>query len=225
MPGTLYIVATPIGNLGDITLRAIEALKGVDLIAAEDTRHTKKLLSHLGIEKRLTSFFKGNENWKAEEVLSALAQGKDVALVSNAGTPCISDPGYPLLRAAIENSVKIVPIPGPSALAVAICSSGLPVDRFTFVGFLPDKPGKRKKELAGLSKLDHTIVIYVSPWKVAATLKDCIEVLGDRTACLCRELTKVHEEFIRGRLSGISGHASLKNPKGEFVLIIGAASN
>jgi len=220
MSGTLYIVATPIGNLEDITFRALRILKEVDLIAAEDTRHTRKLLSHFDIHTKLTSFFLGNENAKANSIIDALIGGSDVALVSNAGTPCISDPGYPLVTRAIEEGVTVVPIPGPSALATAICGAGLPTDRFTFVGFLPDKPGKRKKAIESLKEIPHTLVLYVSPYKASKTINECLEILGDRRTCLCRELTKVHEEFIRESLGNLVELVEKKPPKGEIVLII-----
>jgi len=220
MSGTLYIVATPIGNLEDMTGRAIRILKKVDLIAAEDTRHTRKLLTHFDIHTPLTSFFQGNERAKADSIIRELESGKNVALVSNAGTPCISDPGYPLLVKAIESGITICPIPGPSALMAAMSAAGLPTDRFTFIGFLPDKSGKRRNVLQELRELKHTLVFYVSPWKAQATLKDMLEVLGDKSAVVCRELTKIHEEFIRGTLSQILEHLEKNPPKGEITLII-----
>lgn len=225
MAGILYIVATPIGNLEDITARAIRILGEVDLIAAEDTRQTKKLLTHFGINTRLTSFFLGNENQKTDYILSELINDKNVALVSDGGTPCISDPGFPVVRRAIESNIKVVPIPGPTAIASALCAAGLPTDKFTFVGFLPDKPGKRKTVLKEFAEYPHTLVFYVSPWKVVKTLTECIEVYGDREACLCRELTKIYEEFIRGPLSEILKAATSKTLKGEMVLLISAGSN
>lgn len=220
MPGTLYIVATPIGNLEDITSRALRTLREVALIAAEDTRHTRKLLSHFDIHTPMTSFFKGNEREKAAHIVAQMIEGKDVALVSDAGTPCISDPGYPLLAAAIEAGVKTVPIPGPSALSAALSAAGLPTDRFTFIGFLPDKPGKRKRALEELKEVDHTIAFYVSPWKAPATMRDCLDVFGDRRACVAREITKIHEEFLRGTLSDLSAKFEAHPPKGEMVLIL-----
>lgn len=223
MTGTLYIVATPIGNLEDITLRAIRVLKEVDLIAAEDTRHTRKLLSHFDIHTGLTSFFKGNENEKAGQIIASLRLGKNVALVSDGGTPCISDPGYPLLSRVVEEGISVVPIPGPSALAAAVSAAGLPNDRFTFVGFLPDKPGKRLRTIETLKAIPHTLVLYMAPWKATAVLKDCLKVFGDRRACLCREMTKVHEEFIHGTLSEISTRLSEKRARGEMVLIVAPA--
>lgn len=223
MAGTLYIVATPIGNLEDITARALRILGEVDLIAAEDTRHTRKLLTHFDIHTPLTSFFQGNERAKADRVVAQLLEGKDVALVSDAGTPGISDPGYPLLVRAIEAGVAVVPIPGPSALTAALSAAGLPTDRFTFVGFLPDKKGKRRAALEALAKLPQTLVLYVSPYKWPATIADCAAILGDRPACLCRELTKLHEEFDRATLSELARRRGERPLKGEVVLVIGAA--
>jgi len=220
MSGTLYIVATPIGNLEDVTARALRILDEVDLIACEDTRHTRKLLTKFEIHTPTTSFFAGNERAKAEGIIERLKSGSDVALVSDAGTPCISDPGYPLLVRAVDEGMEVVPIPGPSALAVAICAAGLPTDRFTFVGFLPDKPGKRRKALEGLASLEHTLVLYVSPWKHRAVLEGCLEVFGDRRGCLCRELTKIHEEFVRGTLAEIIRRVEERPPKGEMTLVI-----
>jgi 16S rRNA (cytidine1402-2'-O)-methyltransferase len=221
MPGTLYIVATPIGNLEDITLRAIRVLKEADLIAAEDTRHTRKLLAHFDIHTSLTSFFLGNEKQKTENIVAQLKSGKNVALVSNAGTPCISDPGYPLLTEAIRSGIPVCPVPGPSALTASLCAAGLPADRFTFIGFLPDKKGKRKRALEEISNIGHTLVFYVSPWKASAAVKDMLEVLGDRPSVLCRELTKIHEQFTRGTLSSIREHIEKYPPKGEITLVLG----
>lgn len=221
MSGTLYIVATPIGNLEDITLRAIRILKEADLIAAEDTRHTRKLLAHFDIHTPLTSFFKGNEKQKTANIIAELLSGKNVALVSNAGTPCISDPGYPLLIEAIKSGIHVCPIPGPSALTASISAAGMPTDRFTFIGFLPDKKGKRKRALEELANTAHTLVFYVSPWKAPATVKDIFEVLGDRPAVICRETTKIHEEFIRGTLKSLCAHIEKFPPKGEITIVVG----
>jgi 16S rRNA (cytidine1402-2'-O)-methyltransferase len=201
-------------------LRALRVLDEVDLIAAEDTRHTRKLLTHYKIHTKLTSFFKGNEREKAQHIINLLESGLDVALISDAGTPCISDPGYPLLIAAIQAGVDVIPIPGASALSCAISAAGLPTDRFTFIGFLPDKPGKRQTKIKSLKDFDHTLVLYVSKWKGEAVIKDCFEILGNREACLCRELTKIHEEFIRGSLSDILSAIQKNPPKGEMTLII-----
>jgi 16S rRNA (cytidine1402-2'-O)-methyltransferase len=220
MQGKLYIVATPIGNLDDMTLRALKTLSDVDLIAAEDTRHTRKLLTHFKIRTELTSYFQGKEREKAAAIIGKLKGGSDVALVSDAGTPCISDPGYPLLVAAIEEGIDVIPIPGASALAAAISAAGLPTDAFTFVGFLPDKPGKRRKRVEGLADVGHTIVLYVSKYKAERVLEECLEVLGDRRACLCRELTKVHEEFVRAPLTELLAHIQKNPPKGEMTLVV-----
>jgi len=220
MAGTLYIVATPIGNLEDITHRALRILSEVDLIAAEDTRHTRKLLTHFDIHTRMTSFFKGNEREKATSIVAALEVGHDVALVSDAGTPCISDPGYPLLVAAIAADIEIIPIPGACAVSAALSAAGLPTDRFTFVGFLPDKKGKRRSVLEEFSSVKNTLVLYVSPYKWQATILDCFEVLGDRRACLCREMTKIHEEFARATLKELLEKRGNKPLKGEIVFLI-----
>jgi 16S rRNA (cytidine1402-2'-O)-methyltransferase len=220
MAGKLYIVATPIGNLDDITLRALKTLSEVDLIAAEDTRHTRKLLTHFKIHTKLTSYFQGKEREKAKSIIASIKGGSYVALVSDAGTPCISDPGYPLLVRAIEEGIEVIPIPGPSALAAAISAAGLPTDAFTFVGFLPEKPGKRRKRIEALAGIDHTIVLYVSKYKAERVLEECLEVMGDRRACLCRELTKVHEEFMRAPLAELLTHIRRNPPKGEMTLVI-----
>lgn len=217
--GSLYVVSTPIGNLEDITLRAIRVLKEADLIAAEDTRHTRKLLSHFGIHTNLVSFFEGNEAEKMERLIRELKGGKNIALVSDAGTPAISDPGFKLVRAAIEAGVKVDAIPGPSATMAALVVAGMPTDQFTFIGFLPDKEGKRRTRLAELKKYDHTLVFYISKWKFVRVLKDMIEILGDRPAVLCRELTKMHEEVVRSTLSGLSGMAT--GLRGEITLVVG----
>lgn len=222
MAGTLYIVATPIGNLDDITFRAIKTLNDVDLIAAEDTRHTRKLLTHFKIRTELTSYFQAKELEKATLIMARLAEGVDVALVSDAGTPCISDPGYRLLTMAIEAGIEIVPIPGASAITTAISAAGLPTDAFTFAGFLPDKPGKRRKRIEELAGIPNTLILYVSKWKAEKVIEDCLELLGDRRACLCRELTKIHEEFVRAPLSELLTHVGKNPPKGEMTLIIAA---
>lgn len=220
MIGTLYIVATPIGNLEDITLRAIRILKEVDLIAAEDTRKTRHLLTHFQINTPTTSFFKGNENIKAEELVEKLKGNANIALVSNAGTPCISDPGFPLIIRAIEEKINIVPIPGASALTASLSACGLPTDRFTFFGFLPEKQGKRRAVLDLIKTLDHTAIVYLSPWKIVHQLTEMTQIFPERTAVLCKELTKIHEGFVRGTIDSIKLDIEKKGAKGEYVLII-----
>jgi len=218
--GTLYIVSTPIGNLEDITLRALRILKEVDLIAAEDTRHTGLLLRHFGIQTPLTSYFQGNESKKKEFILSKLRQGHRVALVSDAGTPGISDPGFRLIQTAIGNQIPIVPIPGPSAVIAALSVSGLPTDAFLFKGFFPHKSKKRKDVLNELKEVRETLVFYESPHRILETLKDILEILGDREMVLTRELTKVYEEILRGKVSEIQTRIGEKKLKGEITLII-----
>ncbi|RKY05022.1 16S rRNA (cytidine(1402)-2'-O)-methyltransferase [Candidatus Poribacteria bacterium] len=220
MSGTLYVVATPIGNLEDITLRALRVLREVDLIAAEDTRHTKKLLDHYGIRKPMVSYHEHNERERAEQLVRELKKGKDVALVTDAGTPAISDPGYVLIRRCIEEGVKVVPVPGPSALIAALCVSGLPVHRFAFEGFLPHKGGKRRNKLEELKDEERTLIFYESPHRLLKTLKDMLEILGDRNIAVARELTKVHEEVFRGRISEAIKRFSSSPVKGEITLVV-----
>jgi 16S rRNA (cytidine1402-2'-O)-methyltransferase len=218
----LFIVSTPIGNLEDMTFRAVRALKEADLIAAEDTRHTRKLLSHFDIHTRMESFHEHNERSAVGRLIEILKDGRNVALVSDAGTPAISDPGFRLVRAAIEADIEVEAVPGTSAVVTALAVSGMPTDQFTFIGFLPDKEGKRKNRLAELKDVRHTLVFYVSKWKVKKVVSDMIEVLGDRTAVLCRELTKVHEEVVRAPLSKILGHVRGREVKGEMTLVVGS---
>ena len=218
--GTLYIVSTPIGNREDITLRALRILKEADLIAAEDTRHTGLLLRHFGIQTPLTSYFEGNELRKKEFILSKLKQGHSIALVSDAGTPGISDPGFRLIQTAIENQISIIPIPGPSALIAALSVSGLPTDAFLFKGFLPHKSKKRKDLLKQLEEVRETLVLYESPHRISETLNDIFETLGDREMVLARELTKVYEEVLRGKVSEIKKQIGARNLKGEITLVI-----
>src|SRR5512139_3491659 len=198
--GTLYIVSTPIGNLEDISLRALHILKEVDLIAAEDTRHTGLLLKHFGIQTPLTSYFQGNELKKKEFILSKLRQGYRVALVSDAGTPGISDPGFRLIQTVIADQIPIVPIPGPSAVIAALSVSGLPTDAFLFKGFLPHKSKKKRDWLNELREVRETLIFYESPHRILETLKDIFDILGDREMALVRELTKIYEEVLRGRV-------------------------
>jgi 16S rRNA (cytidine1402-2'-O)-methyltransferase len=218
--GTLYIVSTPIGNREDITLRALRVLKEVDLIAAEDTRHTGLLLKYFGIQTPLTSYFEGNELRKKEFILSKLMQGERVALVSDAGTPGISDPGFRLIRAATESRIAIVPIPGPSAVIVALSVSGLPTDAFLFKGFLPHKMKRRRDLLKELADVRETLIFYESPHRIYETLKDISEVLGDREIVLTRELTKIYEKILRGKVSEIRDQIGKQPLKGEITLVI-----
>jgi 16S rRNA (cytidine1402-2'-O)-methyltransferase len=218
--GSLYIVSTPIGNREDITLRALRILKEVDLIAAEDTRHTILLLRHFGIQTPLTSYFEGNEFKKKEFILSKLKQGHRVALVSDAGTPGISDPGFRLIQTAIENQIPIIPIPGPSAVITALSVSGLPTDAFLFKGFFPHKSKKKRDLLTQLEDVRETLIFYESPHRLSETLNDIFDILGDREMVLTRELTKVYEEVIRGKVSEIQTQIGERKLKGEITLVI-----
>jgi 16S rRNA (cytidine1402-2'-O)-methyltransferase len=221
-PGTLYIVATPIGNLEDITFRAVRILKEADLIAAEDTRHSRKLLSHFGISRPLTSYFDHNKVFKGQYLLEKLLEGVSVALVSDAGSPCISDPGYQLVRDALAAGIPVVPIPGPSAVIAALSASGLPSDRFAFEGFLPNRQGKRRAKLEEVKGEERVLVFYESPNRLAAALTDLLEIMGDREVVIARELTKIYEEFIRGPAAEVVER--LKEPlKGEVVLLVAPA--
>jgi len=220
MSGILYLVSTPIGNLEDITLRAIRILKEVDIIAAEDTRQTLKLLNHFEIKNTLTSFFRHNEDKKGEYIVSELLEGKNVALVSDAGTPAISDPGEELVKMAIESGVKVVPVPGAVAATSALIVSGLPTGRFTFEGFMPMNKKNRRERLLELKDEIRTMVFYEAPHKIRYTLKDMYEAWGDREVSLAREMTKIHEEVIRGKLSEIINKFEQEPPRGEFVIII-----
>lgn len=218
--GVLYLVATPIGNLEDITLRAIRILKEVDLIAAEDTRVTLKLLNHLGISKPLTSYFKHNEAQKGQYIINKLLEGENIALVSDAGTPGISDPGENLIRLAIQNEIKVIPIPGPVACIAGLVVSGLSTDRFVFEGFLPPKKKDRKNRLQSLINEDRTMIFYEAPHKLLRTLKEMYEVFGERRIVLVRELTKVFEEVIRVSISKAIDLYETKTPKGEYIIVL-----
>jgi len=220
MPGTLYLVATPIGNLSDITHRALQVLRDVDLIACEDTRHTHKLLSHYGINTKTISYHEHNEQQRGVQLIDQLKQGSSIAVVSDAGTPSISDPGFRLVRAAIENDVTVVPVPGPSALISALIAAGLPTDEFFFAGFLPPRSNARQARLSELQSVPGTLIFYEAPHRLTAALKDAYDILGERDAVVARELTKVHEEIRRGRLSELSDHYEREEPRGEIVVLI-----
>jgi len=222
--GSIYVVSTPIGNLADISLRAIDILKTVDLIACEDTRQTAKILNHYKIKNKMTPYHDHNKEYKTSSLIDLIKNGNSIALVSDAGTPGISDPGFYLIREAIKNDINISPIPGPSALTAATVASGMEIDRFLFEGYLPRKKGrlKRLKELAAYKV---TIVIFEGPHRVLKTLRDLRDTLGDRKAAIGRELTKVHEEFIRGNLSDLIANFSERKPKGEFVILIEGNKN
>ena len=220
-PGTLYVVATPLGHLEDMTLRGIRVLREVSLVACEDTRRTGTLLRAHDIGTPTTSYFEHNERWKGERILQALRAGRDVALVSDAGTPGISDPGYRLVREARDEGLPVVPVPGPSAAVAALSVSGLPTDRFLFVGFLPPRSGARRRALEELASERSTLVFHESPVRVLDSLADMVAVLGDREAFLCREATKVHEEYVRAPLSALRASlAARESVKGEIVLVV-----
>jgi 16S rRNA (cytidine1402-2'-O)-methyltransferase len=220
--GTLFIVATPIGNLEDVSPRALRVLREVDLIACEDTRHTQKLLNYFGINTRTISYHEHNERERADELCRLLEDGKNVALVSDAGTPLISDPGFRVVNSAIERDINVVPIPGASAVVTALSASGLPTDRFFFAGFPPARATARRAKLEELRAIPATLVFYEAPHRIAATLKDAADVLGNRHAVVAREVTKLHEEILRGSLSELAGRFASQPAKGEIVLIIGA---
>jgi 16S rRNA (cytidine1402-2'-O)-methyltransferase len=218
--GTLYVVSTPIGNLEDISQRAIRVLGEVDLIAAEDTRKSGILLKHLAIRKPLVSYHSYNETRKVDELISELQAGKAVAVITDAGTPGISDPAFTLIRSAIQHGFPVVPLPGATALAAALVMSGLPMDRFVFEGFLPVKKG-RKGRIEALTTEPRTIVLYESPHRIARTLQDLLTIIGDRPAALAREITKTFEETLRGTLSELLAKVTGKTIKGEIVLVVG----
>ena len=217
----LYLVATPIGNMGDITLRALETLRAVDTIASEDTRLTGILLKRLGISKPQMSFHEHNEERAGSRIMGLIEQGKSVALVTSSGTPGISDPGFTLVRRAINAGVQVTMIPGPSALAMAVVLSGLPTHSFTFRGFAPRKPGPRKRFLEVDRLSPHTLVFYESPFRLQAFLADAIAVYGDRPAALANDLTKMFEAVVRGTLSELLAHVEAEKPRGEYCVVIG----
>jgi 16S rRNA (cytidine1402-2'-O)-methyltransferase len=220
--GALYLVSTPIGNLGDFTFRAVHILKSVDLIAAEDTRVTSVLLRHYDIQNKMIPFHSYNQNRQTPNVIKNLKEKKSIALVSDAGTPGISDPAYILVKAAVENSIRIIPIPGASAILASLTVSGLPINRFVFEGFLPSKKG-RKSKINSLASEERTVVFYESPHRILKTLKELSEGWGNRNCVMGREITKKFEEFYRGNLSELYSRISQKPVKGEIVLIVEGA--
>lgn len=220
MLGTLYLVATPIGNLQDITFRAVETLKTVDLIACEDTRHTRKLLNYFNISNKLVSYHEHNEQSRAEELSEILLQGKSIAVVSDAGTPAVCDPSFRIVEKAVEIGAKVVPIPGAVAYVNALIVSGLPTDSTFFGGFLPSKKSERRKRLEEIKSIPATLCFYETPHRIAKSLTDCLEILGNRNAAVGRELTKMHEEIVRGNLKYLAEKFAENPTKGEIVLII-----
>ena len=221
MAGTLYIVSTPIGNLEDITHRALRTLREVEVIACEDTRHTRKLLNHFAIDVATISYHEHNERERADELCAMLAAGKDIALVSDAGTPIVSDPGFRIVNLAIEKGFLVVPIPGATAFVAALSASGLPSDQFLFAGFLPPRATARRARLEELRPIQATLIFYEAPHRIARALRDAVDILGNRQAVVARELTKLHEEFVRGSLNELAEHFSESNKaRGEIVLLI-----
>mgnify|MGYP000882973129 CR=1 FL=1 len=222
--GTLYIVGTPIGNLEDITQRALRTLREVAVIACEDTRETRKLLNHFQIDTPVTSYHEHNKRTAGPRLIERLLGGDDVALVTDAGMPAISDPGEDLVRSAIEAGIPVVPVPGPTAFVTALVASGLPTRRFVFEGFLPHKGRERREALERLKAEERTVILYEAPHRLRETLQDLRAALGDRRAVACRELTKLYEEYVRGMLSELIVHFEAHEPRGEFVLILDGAS-
>ncbi len=219
-PGTLHLVATPIGNLEDLTFRALRTLEDCDLIAAEDTRRTRKLLTHYRVSKPLVSCHEHNEADRIPLILDALREGRDVALVSDAGSPGVSDPGFRLVREAVDQGMTVTALPGPSAVVVALSVSGLPTDRFSFYGFLPRSGSERKRLLEEAAQVPHTLVFFESPHRITKSLEDMLEAMGDRRTAICRELTKRFEQVERGRLSDLIGRGKTRTLKGEFCIVM-----
>jgi 16S rRNA (cytidine1402-2'-O)-methyltransferase len=220
----LYIVATPIGNLSDITLRALEILKSVDLIAAEDTRHSGMLLKHFGIRKPFISYHEHNEAMRTAELVERLAAGENVALITDAGTPGLSDPGLRLVRECIQRELLFTIIPGPSAILTALVGSGFPIEKFSFRGFLPVKAGRRERELQAAAESGETVIFFESPYRLTKTLRACIDIIPQRQLCVARELTKKFEEFRRATAAELLAHYEAHAPKGEIVLVVSAPS-
>jgi 16S rRNA (cytidine1402-2'-O)-methyltransferase len=221
MHGSLYVIATPIGNLEDISLRALRLLGEVDLIACEDTRHTRKLLAHFQISRPTLSYHEHNERERTQELIDKLKFGMNIALVSDAGTPLVSDPGYALVQEAIAQGIQVVPVPGASALIAALAAGGLATDEFYFAGFLPAKSSQRRARLAALAGVNATLVFYEAPHRIKETLKDAREALGNRRCAVARELTKLHEEFLRGSLDEVREAMPQGDVRGEIVLLVG----
>jgi 16S rRNA (cytidine1402-2'-O)-methyltransferase len=221
--GKLYLVATPIGNLEDMTLRAIRVLKEVDLIACEDTRRTQKLLNAYQVRTRTISYHEHNEMTRAPELVIQMGEGSDIALVSDAGMPVVSDPGFRLVHLAIRHNIPVIPVPGASAFVAALAASGMPVDKFRFLGFLPSKRGARRKALEELKGATKTLVFYEAPHRLLDMLKDVRDILSDREVVVAREVTKVHEEFLRGTASGLLERLKKRPVKGEITVLVGAA--
>jgi len=219
--GCLYVVATPIGNLEDISMRALRILKEADVVACEDTRQTLKLLSHFDISKRLVSYHEHNEMTRAAEIVIELEQGAKVALVSDAGTPAISDPGHRLVSLCLRHGIRVVPVPGASAFVAALAASGMPIEQFVFVGFVPPRPTERRKALRALASDTRTLALYEAPHRLLDTLEDILEILGNRPAVVAREVTKLYEEFQRGHIEDLIEAARKKAPRGEITLLIG----
>jgi 16S rRNA (cytidine1402-2'-O)-methyltransferase len=225
MPGSLYVVATPIGNLEDITLRALRVLKEVDLIAAEDTRHTQTLLRHYDIRTPLTSYHEHNERSKARPLVERLLDGDSIALLSDAGTPAISDPGYRLVVEAVRAGIQVIPLPGASALAAVLSASGLPTDRFVFEGFLPAKERERRSQLQALRRETRTLIFYEAPHRLKQSLADMEQILGDRQIVVGREVSKAHEEFLRGTIAEVMGRINDRSIKGEITIVLHGATD
>lgn len=221
--GILYLVATPIGNLEDITLRALRVLREVSLVAAEDTRQTKKLLTHYGIDKPLISYYEHNKLSRLQVILSHLQEG-DVALVSDAGTPGLNDPGYELVKSAIEHGFRVYPVPGPASPIAALVGSGLPTDAFLYLGYLPRKQKDRRERIAQIRDEPYTVLFLETPHRLRDSLKDLLDILGNRSAVIARELTKIHEEFLRGTLHDLIQHFDQTEPLGEFIILVAGAS-
>jgi 16S rRNA (cytidine1402-2'-O)-methyltransferase len=218
--GTLFVVATPIGNLSDISSRALDVLRKVDLILCEDTRHSIKLLNHFGIQKPLTSYHEFNEEKKAAELVEKLAGATTMALIADAGTPTIADPGYRIVRWCRQRGIPVIAIPGPNAAIAAISASGLPSDEFVFLGFLPSKQNARRQKLTSIANITSTLIFYEAPHRIEESLEDLEAILGDREICIARELTKIHEEFLFGKISEVRSRVK---PLGEFVVVVSGA--